>query len=151
MNKNILFVCTGNICRSSSAEAMLRHMANKSGHDIKIDSAGTHGYHIGETSDDRAVEHALRREIDMRGITARKVDNDDFNKFDLIIAMDSGHLRHLNNIKPKNSMAQICLFTDFISSSDVTDVLDPYYGGSEGFEVVLDMLEEGCSNILKEL
>mgnify|MGYP001266790873 FL=1 len=151
--KKILFVCTGNICRSSSAEAVLRNMVVQQSRfaDFEIDSAGTHSYHVGEPSDGRAVEHASRRGINMHNIRARQVRITDFNKFDLIVAMDRGHLSQLKSLMPEESVSSLKLFTDFMAVPTVKDVPDPYYGDSDGFETVLDMLEEGCAAILETL
>ncbi|NQZ13674.1 MAG: low molecular weight phosphotyrosine protein phosphatase [Alphaproteobacteria bacterium] len=147
----IMFVCTGNICRSPSAEAVLRHQANQQGAKLEISSSGTHGYHIGEPSDPRAIKHAAKRGIDMSGITAQKITTQDFQDYDLIIAMDQGHMRILEDIRPEACRADLKLFTDFMPEASNQDVPDPYYGDFIGFELVLDMLEEGCSFILKEL
>lgn len=152
--QKILFVCTGNICRSPSAEAVLRHMVKKSGLSLgalEIDSAGTHGYHVGEPSDSRAIAHAAKRGIDMTGITARKVAPDDFDQFDLIVAMDRSHFTQLDALRPAKIRGELVLFTDFMERSQNQDVPDPYYGGAEGFDNVLDMLEEGCGAILDRL
>lgn len=149
--KSILFVCTGNICRSPSAEAVLRHQVDLEGHaaQFTIDSVGTHGYHIGEPPDHRADQAAIMRGISMSGIRARKLSAKDFDEFDLIIAMDRGHMKTLQKEKPSQSKAELKLFCDYLPNKGIKDVPDPYYGSDEGFELVLDMLEEGCANILK--
>lgn len=151
--KKILFVCTGNICRSPSAEAVLKHMAMKQDvlDELVIDSAGTHGYHVGEPSDSRAIDHAAIRGIDMNGIIARKVNLTDFDNFDLIVAMDRSHFAQLDRLKPVNAQAELRLFTDFMNEPQMQDIPDPYYGGAQGFDVVLDMLEEGCLQLLRKI
>lgn len=149
--KHILFVCTGNICRSPSAEAVLQHYVDMQGQSgaYFIDSAGTHGYHIGNAPDERAIRSAAMRGIAMDDLYARKVKASDFNEFDLIIAMDQGHFEILTELKPKNTKARIKLFCDYLPPTKIRDVPDPYYGTDQGFEVVLDMLEEGCQNMIE--
>lgn len=150
--KHILFVCTGNICRSSTAEAMLRAKLTEMGSadDYTIDSAGTHGYHVGEPSDRRAVKAASRRGIDMDSILARKLSVDDFDRFDHIIAMDRGHASILNNIAESTQKHKISLFLDH-SKQGIKDVPDPYYGSLEGFEEALDILEAGMDGLIDHI
>lgn len=148
----VLFVCTGNICRSSSAEAVLRHEVTKKGCacDFLIDSSGTHGYHIGEPPDSRAIKLAEKRGISMDSMTARKTTTVDFHEFDHIIAMDQGHYRILENMIPDKPRAQLSLFMDYCESTENKDVPDPYYGEIQGFEEVLDILEEGVRGFLDQ-
>ena len=140
--KKILFVCTGNICRSSLAEAQLRHIIEKQGWSDRyfIDSCATHDYHTGEKSDIRMVAAAKARGINMSNIRARQITGEDFKNFDHIIAMDQGHLRILNSIAPQNIPAKISLFLDHVGSK-AKDVPDPYYGDDAGFEEVLDIFD----------
>lgn len=149
----ILFVCTGNICRSPSAEAVLRHYISQSGCSTQwfIDSAGTHGYHVGEAPDSRAQSAAKKRGINMAGIKARKVIADDFVKFDHIVAMDQGHYRLLEAIAPEESKATLSLFLDYFPKADSKDVPDPYYDGDEAFEFVLDILEQGTIHLIEKI
>ncbi len=151
--KHVLFVCTGNICRSPSAEAVLQHYVDMQGQSAEyfIDSAGTHGYHLGDPPDSRAINAAAIRGIAMDDLYARKVKISDFHDFDFIVAMDRGHLKILNDLKPKGAKAALKLFCDYLPHSKVQDVLDPYYGTDQGFEAVLYMLEEGCQFMMDAL
>lgn len=150
--RSILFVCTGNICRSPTAEAVMRHLAAAQGADIVIDSAGTHGYHTGEAPDRRAMATAAARGISMAGQAARPVKADDFDHFDMIFAMDSGHLRHLRKMQPPGSRARVELFLDYHPGTHRGhDVPDPYYGADRGFEEVIDMITEACEAILRKI
>lgn len=146
----VLFVCTGNICRSPSAEAVLRNILRnyKRADEFHIESAGTHGYHVGSEPDKRAVLAARVRGISMEGIRARKVISEDFSKFDHIIAMDQGHYRILNAMMPPDSFAKLSLFTDYCDLGDIKDVPDPYYGGEQEFESMLDMIQHGVERML---
>ena len=142
---HIPFVCTGNICRSPTAEGVLRARARARGFDdLVIDSAGTHGYHVGEPPDHRAVEAAARRGYDISGLRARKVRAADFQLFDLVLAMDQGHLRALRKLCPQARQENVVPFL-------TADVPDPYYGAARGFEEVLDMIEAGCDRLLEDI
>ena len=143
--KRVLFVCTGNICRSPTAEGVMRKMVADIGLDVHVESAGTHDYHVGHAPDERALHHAKGRGYDLSAQRARQVRAQDFDEFDVILAMDRGHLKALQRIAPAHHHAKIRLFVpDF-------DVPDPYYGGAEGFEKVLDLVEERCRALLDEL
>jgi protein-tyrosine phosphatase len=149
----VLFVCTGNICRSPTAEGVFRHLARERGvlDLLRIDSAGTHDYHVGEAPDARSVEHAGRRGYDLAPLRARQVSGADFREFDRILAMDRGHLRQLKAMAPAGSPARVAMFLDHSGSWRGLDVPDPYYGGSRGFEEVLDMVEEASARLLEEI
>ena len=149
----VLFVCTGNICRSPTAEGVFRHLANAAGlgNDAKIASAGTHSYHVGNPPDPRTVRAAANRGIDLSNQRARRVRREDFHKFDLILAMDRSHLEHLRALRPKDSLAEVRLFLDYHPSEILKDVPDPYYGGDNGFEDVLDMIEQTITQLIKIL
>ena len=141
----VLFVCTGNICRSPTAEGVLREMARKEKLAVHVESRGTHDYHVGEPPDARAQQHAKRRGYDLGGQRARHVSRRDFEEFDLIVAMDRGHLRLLERACPLEHRHKLRLF---LAGGDVPD---PYYGGPDGFEQVLDMIEEACRGLLAEI
>ncbi|MFD1624805.1 low molecular weight protein-tyrosine-phosphatase [Azospirillum griseum] len=143
----LLFVCTGNICRSPTAEGVFRHLVAQAGLDGRIgaDSAGTHGYHIGEPPDPRTVKTAKARGVDLSGLRARKVALDDFYAFDHILAMDSGHLEQLRRLAPADATATLSLFLDVLPDSGLRDTPDPYYGDARGFEQVFDLCERGAA------
>jgi protein-tyrosine phosphatase len=141
----VLFVCTGNICRSPTAEGVLRHLAEKRNLKVHVESRGTHDYHVGEPPDDRAQHHAKRRGYDLSAQRARRIGKRDFEEFDLIVAMDRGHLRILQRLCPPQHAGKLRLFVH------ERDVPDPYYGGPEGFEQVLDLVEEACERLLAEI
>ncbi|MEW6690064.1 MAG: low molecular weight protein-tyrosine-phosphatase [Pseudomonadota bacterium] len=141
----ILLVCTGNICRSPSAEGVLKELSRKENLDLHIDSAGTHDYHVGEAPDRRAVAHARRRGYDLSGLRARQVETADFERFDLILAMDRGHLRILERLCPRERRHKLRLF------AAGEDVPDPYYGGPEEFERALDLIEAAARRLIDEL
>jgi protein-tyrosine phosphatase len=149
----VLFVCTGNICRSPTAEGVFRHLAQSRGilDLLRIDSAGTIDFHVGEPPDPRAIAHAARRGYDLTPLRARQVSRADFEAFDRILAMDRGHLRQLNAIAPAGAPARISMFLDHSERWRGSDVPDPYYGGSGGFEEVLDMVEEASARLLEEI
>ena len=146
----ILFVCTGNICRSPTAEGVLRHMVENAGlgNAVSVDSAATHGYHIGDPPDPRSTGAAAARGFDLSALRARKITAADFHDFDLILAMDQGHYAHLAAMQPKGGKAEIKLFQDFDPASRAKDVPDPYYGGPEGFGEVLDVIEKTSAALL---
>ena len=150
----VLFVCLGNICRSPAAEAMFRQLAEREGvaDSMEIDSAGTYGGHSGELSDPR-----MRRAAAARGIAmthrARQVREEDFERFDRIIAMDDNNYESLFRLAPDRAAQQkIFRFREYLRHHpDWSYIPDPYYEGHEGFELVLDLLEDGCSTLLDEL
>lgn len=149
----ILLVCMGNICRSPTAEGVLRHaVRERAPHlNVEIDSAGTHDYHIGEPPDRRAVDAALRRNIDLSGLRARQVTAADFERFDLILAMDEDNLRELQRRAQRQYHSRIKLMMDYAPQAARRIVPDPYSGGPQGFEEVLDLLEEAADGLLQEL
>jgi protein-tyrosine phosphatase len=149
----ILFVCMGNICRSPTAEGVFRHVLLEHAPDleVEIDSAGTHDYHIGEPPDPRALKAAARRGLDLAGLRARMVEARDFERFDLILAMD--RLNHVTLIErsPPQYHERIRLFLEYAPDAGLEEVPDPYYGGATGFEQVLDLVEEASLGLLQEL
>jgi protein-tyrosine phosphatase len=149
----VLFVCLGNICRSPTAEGVLRHLAAKEapGLALEVDSAGTADYHIGAPPDARSQRAALRRGIDISSLRARQVVADDFARFDLILAMDAENLRELQALQPRNSRASLKRFLDYAPEMEVRDVPDPYYGKAAAFEKVLDLTTAAARGLLAAL
>jgi low molecular weight protein-tyrosine phosphatase len=149
----ILFVCLGNICRSPTAEVVFREIVAREAPDLRIevDSAGTAGYHVGSPPDSRTRQAALRRGYDMSALRARVVESQDFSRFDLILAMDRQNLHVLQQRAPTAARDRIRLFLEFAPDADVTEVPDPYYGGANGFEEVLDLVEAAARGLLEHV
>ena len=147
---SILFVCMGNICRSPTAEGVFRKLVSDAGRsaDFEIDSAGTIGYHVGHPADSRMQAAAKERGYRLDSI-ARRVERDDFDRFDLIVAMDNDNYRDLNSMNP-GSRSEIIRMCDYCEEHDATEVPDPYYGGDQGFYTVIDILEDACQNLLRQ-
>lgn len=147
--RSILFVCTANICRSPTAEGVFRRMlARQDTLDrFEIDSAGTHDYQVGKPPFPAAVEIAKRRGYDITGCVARRISSGDFDHFDLILAMDKSNLLSLRMIAPTRCKDKIELLLEYGNKYYGLDVPDPYGGKEEGFEVAIDMIEDGCGGL----
>lgn len=149
----VLFVCLGNICRSPSAEGVFiekvasARLSNK----IHTDSAGTGDWHIGLPPDKRAIIAAGKRDIDLTGLRARQVSAVDFPAFDYVLAMDNANLRDLQQMQPEGFEGHLGLFLDFVENGTVTEVPDPYYGGDDGFNEVLDLIELASVGLLAHI
>lgn len=150
---SILFVCMGNICRSPTAEAVFAALAAEQlpELDIVVDSAGTHGYHIGAAPDPRSIAAAKRRGIDLSGLRARQVAANDFSQFDWVLAMDRRTQGSLTEMNSGESGRGIRLFLEFAPHLQRDDVPDPYYGADKGFEQVLDLVEEASMGLIEYL
>lgn len=150
----ILFVCLGNICRSPAAENVMRSLVEEEGLEdlFELDSAGTADFHTGKAPDPRMTDAARNRGITMKG-NARQVARTDFNSFDWILAMDEDNYQDLISIREnvENPTAKLMKFCEFCEEFDIDDVPDPYYGGLDGFELVLNILEDGCAAFLEKL
>ena len=149
----VLFVCTGNICRSPTAEAVFRKLAKGAGlGELTLaGSAGTHGYHVGEAPDLRAQAAAARRGYDLGGLRARKLERGDFDRFDLLLAMGRDHYSILQSMERNSSTSKVRLVMSYARRFLEQEVPDPYYGGAQGFERVLDMLEDASQGLLESL
>lgn len=149
----ILFVCMGNICRSPTAEGVFRQLARRRGLGalIEVDSAGTHGYHVGELPDPRTQRAALARGYDLSSIRARKVAVADLEYFDLILAMDRNNLEVLHTLATPETRSKLRSFMDYAPNFSEREVPDPYYGLGHGFDLVIDMVEDASNGLLDEL
>ncbi len=149
-NTAILIVCMGNICRSPTAEAILKAKATEMGKPVRIDSAGTLAYHQGEQPDRRARAAGELRGYNFEGMRARQVTVQDFDDFDMILAADRDNLLDLKAICPKEHQHKLSMFLSH-GHSDYKEIPDPYYGGEKGFELVLDLIEEAAESILSKV
>jgi protein-tyrosine phosphatase len=147
----VLFVCMGNICRSPTAEGVFVKMVRDAGLDsvVKVDSAGTHAYHVGEPPDLRAQQAARKRGYDISSLCARQITQDDFRDFDLILAMDWENLALLQQQCPRAHKHKLHLLMRFAGEHDAATVPDPYYGSAEGFNTVLDYVEDACQGLIE--
>ncbi|OXY82597.1 low molecular weight protein-tyrosine-phosphatase [Oceanimonas doudoroffii] len=147
---SVLMICMGNICRSPTAEAVFRHKATQAGLNLTIDSAGTIGYHAGSGPDARARAAGEARGYDFSGMRARQVTVDDFARFDLVLAADRSNLEDLLRLCPPEHQHKVKLLLSYANGPE-QEVPDPYYGGEQGFEHVLDLVEAACDGVLKTL
>jgi len=149
----ILMCCMGNICRSPTAEGVLRAKLEAAGlaDRVELDSAGTHDYHVGRAPDMRSQRHALRRGYDLSALRARQVGVADFERFDLVLAMDHANLAALRALLPAASADRLRLLMSFATQHDAEEVPDPYYGEGDGFERVLDYIEDACDGVIDML
>ena len=149
----VLFVCTGNICRSPTAEGVFRKLVADAGlaKAIQVESAGTHGYHVGEPPDARSRAAAAKRGYDLSRLRARQVEPEDFHRFDLILAMDRGHHAILSKMAQPSAAHKLQIMMAYARRSRDEDVPDPYFGGARGFDLVLDMLEDASQGLLESL
>jgi len=150
---SILFCCTGNICRSPTAEGVFARKIADAGLTgrVRVDSAGTHGYHVGEPPDPRSQRAAKARGYDLSGLRARRVGREDFDRFDLVLAMDQDNRDFLAQLCPPASSHKLKLMMEYARGYSVREVPDPYAGGPEGFEAVLEMLEDASEGLLQSL
>lgn len=149
----ILFVCLGNICRSPSADGIARRLIAERGlaEQIQCDSAGTGDWHIGHAPDTRAQAAAAERGYDLSALRARQLVADDFQQFDLILVMDNNNLADAKRLQPANSHARLERLLDYLPEQPLREVPDPYYGGDDGFETVLNLLEASLNKLFDEL
>ncbi len=150
---NVLFVCLGNICRSPTAEGAFRDLVGREGlaDRVRVDSAGTGAYHVGESPDHRAQEAARRRGINLSKLRARKATAQDFRRFDYIVAMDRENHRKLSAICPRGEEHRLYMFMDFAPDLGRREIPDPYYGGSQGFDVVLDLIDAAGKGLIEDI
>jgi protein-tyrosine phosphatase len=151
--QRVLFVCMGNICRSPTAEGVFRHLVEAAGlsQRIQLDSAGTHDYHVGRPPDPRSCAAARSRGYRLDELRARQVSAADFAAFDYILAMDEENLAHLKALAPAGLRHKARLFLDFSKGHRGEEVPDPYYGRADGFEWVLDLVEEAAAGLLEDI
>ncbi|WP_020210364.1 low molecular weight protein-tyrosine-phosphatase [Gilvimarinus chinensis] len=153
MPVKVLFVCLGNICRSPTAEGLFRAELAKQQlvDEVATDSAGTAAWHVGKAPDTRAIAAAAERGINISSLRARQVDAADFEAFDYVLAMDESNLMDLKALRPAHYTGTLALFLDFAADAAEREVPDPYYGGAEGFEHVLDLVEQASVGLLEDI
>lgn len=153
MAVRVLFVCMGNICRSPMAEGMFRKAVREAGLEshVEVDSAGTHAYHVGSPPDPRAQQAIRQRGADISGLRGRKVDDADFERFDYILAMDGDNIDRLKQRAPARHHDKIRRLLSFSRKYPNLDVVDPYYGGPQGFEENLDMIEDAVQGLIRDI
>lgn len=153
MTVKVLFVCLGNICRSPTAEGVFQHLVNKASLSkrIHVDSAGTASWHSGKAPDPRTIAAAKKRNIDLSVLRARSVKPEDFDEFDYILAMDQSNLSDLEALRPVDYKGHLGLFLEFGTHKHYRHVPDPYHGESDGFELVLDLIEDAASGLLLKI
>lgn len=153
MAVRVLFVCMGNICRSPMAEGMFRKAVRDAGLEgkVEVDSAGTHAYHIGSPPDARAQQAIRQRGVDISGLRGRKVEDGDFERFDYILAMDGDNVSRLLQRAPQHHKDKVRRLLAFSRKYPNLDVVDPYYGGPQGFEENLDMIEDAVQGLIREI
>jgi len=151
MNTRVLFVCMGNICRSPMAEGVFRQMVRQAGLEdvVKVSSAGTHAFHAGEAPDKRAQAVAGKRGFDISDLRASRVREKDFDDYDMILAMDWDNLSALQQMAPKRTHHKLQLLMRFATEHETATIPDPYYGNAQGFEQVLDYIEDACTGLLE--
>lgn len=149
----VLFVCMGNICRSPTAHGVFRHQLLACGlaAQVQVDSAGTHGYHAGRPPDERSQEHAAQRGYDLSDLRARQLLPQDFERHDLVLVMDRENLAYARELCPPNHLHKLRRFTEFCRQHEVQVVPDPYYEGAQGFELVLDLVEDASAGLLQHV
>ncbi len=150
---SVLFVCMGNICRSPTAHGVFRQYLKDAGlsHIVSVDSAGTHAYHIGEEPDKRSQQHALKRGYDLSDLTARQVKPQDFEDYDFVLVMDWDNYAIAEKLAPRQHQHKLKRLTEFCRNISASVVPDPYYKGNEGFEEVLDIIEDACDGLLEHI
>ncbi len=150
---SILFVCMGNICRSPTAHGVFRHRVAQQGlaARVRVESAGTHDYHPGRPPDERSQEHAARRGYDLSDLRARQIRASDFERHDLILTMDLDNLALVREQCPPQHLHKVRRFTEFCLGQQAEVVPDPYFGGPQGFEAVLDLVEDACAGLLQHV
>ena len=149
----VLFVCMGNICRSPTAQGVFESLLEKEGlvSEVDVDSAGTHGYHVGKAPDHRATSAASRRGVDLSQQHARKVRPSDFERFDYVLVMDNDNYSLMEAVCPTGHQEKLELFLNYAGHLGVSEVPDPYYGGGNGFEQVLDLVEAASEGLLNHI
>jgi len=149
--KSFLFVFLGNICRSPTAEAVFKFQAKQAGYDFKVSSAGTGAWHEGEPPDERSIKAGMKRGYDFQGQISRKISQKDFLEYDYILAMDKSNYQDLIMMCPEYLVPKISLFLNFSTGSRLDEVPDPYYGGKDGFNDVLDLIEQASEGLILSL